>query len=458
MDPRDTPFDIYAQHVSAAGAVQWGAGGVAICTAAGGQKIYPRIVSDGAGGAIVTWWDRRNGYNRGDIYAQRISGDGGVLWTADGVAVCVDSTDQQAPAAVSDGAGGAVIAWRDLRTEGFSGDIYAQRISAGGAPQWATDGVAVCTASNDQANTTIASDGAGGAVLAWTDSRGGSSKTYAQRISGTGAAQWTGDGVALCTGVGNEWTPAIAPDSAGGAIVVWRDDRFFDVNGGDVYAQRVSAAGAIQWSAPGVTVCNNIYGNQIYPQIIADGAGGAVVTWEDYRGGDYYAADVYARKLTAAGALQWTFSGAAISTATGGQTIPTIASDGGGGAIIAWQDSRNGYDDIYAQRVLSDGQLGGSAVSVPSDVPPSLALALAGPNPVRGGPLRVRFTLEGGAPASIELLDLAGRRLTARGVDAFGAGPHTLDLAEGRHLAPGIYWLRLRQGASTRLARVAVLE
>jgi hypothetical protein len=39
---------------------------------------------------------------------------------------------------------------------------------------------------------------------------------------------------------------------------------------------------------------------------------------------------------------------------------PTIIPDGTGGAIVTWYDPRNGPDDdIYAQRVQADGQLGG---------------------------------------------------------------------------------------------------
>jgi len=66
---------------------------------------------------------------------------------------------------VSDDAGGAIVTWQDYRT-GTNWDIYAQRLDAAGAPQWFTNGVAtpvaVCTAPNDQSYPTIVSDGDGG--------------------------------------------------------------------------------------------------------------------------------------------------------------------------------------------------------------------------------------------------------------------------------------------------------
>jgi hypothetical protein len=53
---------------------------------------------------------------------------------------------------------------------------------------------------------------------------------------------------------------------------------------------------------------------------------------------------------------------------------------------------------------------------------------------------------------------VAGRRIAAREVGSLGAGLHTLDLGDGGRLAPGLYLVRLRQGTSTRVTRVAVIE
>src|SRR6267154_453634 len=59
---------------------QWNANGVPVCTAANNQ-IWPTIVTDGAGGAIVTWADNRNsntGIYNSDIYAQHVLASGAV--------------------------------------------------------------------------------------------------------------------------------------------------------------------------------------------------------------------------------------------------------------------------------------------------------------------------------------------------------------------------------------------
>ena len=75
--------------------------------------------------------------------------------------------------------------------------------------------------------------------------------------------------------------------------------------------------------------------------------------------------------MNASGSVQWTADGVAICTATGDQGSPQIISDGAGGAIITWQDYRSGNYDIYAQFVSGRGRAGDLAPRIYSvrDVP-----------------------------------------------------------------------------------------
>jgi predicted lipoprotein with Yx(FWY)xxD motif len=343
VDYRSGTVGVYAQHVNGSGAVQWTANGVALCEA-GGSRWAARVASDGAGGAIVAWEDHRNG--EGDICAQRVSVSGAVQWTADGIYLNAVPGDQEFPQIVSDGAGGAIVAWFDQRSSG--GDIYAQRVNAFGVSQWAGDGVPVCTAPGYQYSFRIASDGAGGVMVAWCDSRSGNSDVYGQRVDATGAVQWTTDGVPLCAMTGQQYGSEIASDGAGGAIVVWVDARVSD---GDVYAQRVNALGAVQWAPDGVPLCD-VAGYQYSLQIDSDGAGGAIVAWEDYRTEDY---DIYAQRVDASGGAQWFPGGVSLCTAPGNQDFPRIAPDGNGGAIVEWADFGGENGDIHGQRIGAAG-------------------------------------------------------------------------------------------------------
>jgi hypothetical protein len=78
------------------------------------------------------------------------------------------------------------------------------------------------------------------------------------------------------------------------------------------------------------------------------------------------------------------------------------------------------------------------------------------PNP-SDGPVSVTFSLPGSAPATLELFDVAGRRLAERAVGGLGAGTHQLRLDTDRvRLAAGLYLVRLRQSGRERVARAVI--
>lgn len=348
-DNRNDTGDIFAQRISGAGTLSWGPTGLAI-VATTGVQLRPNVIADGSGGAFFTWQDPRSGNT--DVYAQRVNAAGAPQWTANGVAVCSAAGDQLQPALVGDGAGGAILAWTDTRTG--QQQVYAQRIDgATGLGQWVLDGVLLtATTPGLKGRPALATDGASGAIVAWEDARNaGDNDLYAQRLDGTGAPQWTASGVQVAA-ADNVTTPAIVSDGAAGAVVVWTDER----NGvTDVFAQRLNAAGAPQWTANGVTVCDET-GLQLFPAVVSDGAGGVIAGWEDGRNG---ANDVFAQRLSPAGAELWGTDGRPVSTATADQSGVSVAADGAGGAIFAWADSRSVVTgiDVYAAHVNAAGVL-----------------------------------------------------------------------------------------------------
>ena len=63
------PTNIQAQRVNSSGEVQWTAAGSRVATRA--QTIAPKLISDGDGGAIVTW---EGGIGRGRAHEEEICG------------------------------------------------------------------------------------------------------------------------------------------------------------------------------------------------------------------------------------------------------------------------------------------------------------------------------------------------------------------------------------------------
>lgn len=361
-DSRDNPdVEIYAQRINAAGVVQWGADGVMVCGADYSQS-NPVITSDGTGGAIIAWIDYREMTNS-YIYAQRLNAGGAAQWTTDGVRICNNVANENNPAIASDAAGGAIITFYDDRDHPVYGQgtgIYAQRINGSGSIQWGTNAVEVCNEIDYQIDPSIIQDGSGGAIIAWDDQRSGVIKIYTQKINATGGVVWATGGIAVAPSVTTqEYKGAkLTTDGSGGAIITWTDVRNnTDFN---IYAQRVTVAGTLQWGTGGAAICLATDGQQMQA-IAADGSGGAVITWADLRISGLEP-NIYAQRINASGLGQWTANGVVVCSATGAQIDPSIINNGSGKMIIVWVDQRTnlGASDIYAQMVNADGTLASS--------------------------------------------------------------------------------------------------
>lgn len=364
-----TNYDLYAQRIDASGVVRWASDGAAICTAVNDQS-FQTITSDGSGGAIITWRDARSGID--EIYVQLINATGVTQWASNGVRISSSNTTRN-PTIISDGSGGAIITWQDFRSG--TGDIYAQRINAAGTIQWTSNGVAICVSANTQRYPTITSDGSGGSIIAWEDVRNGiNNHIYAQRINASGTVQWPTDGIAICAAPTENFAPNIISDGSAGAIITWYTNLFVTpTDGNDIYGQRINANGVVQWTTNGVVICKAT-GDQSQPVITSDGSNGAIISWADQRGTSY---DVYAQRINASGTVQWSTDGVAVCTATNSQSPPTITSDGSAGAILSWYDFRSGtFNDIYAQRIDAGGAV--------QWTPDGVAVSTAGGNQVFG--------------------------------------------------------------------------
>lgn len=326
-----------------------------ICTALYWQ--YPRgIVSDGAGGAIIVWPDCRSG-NWNDLFAQLINSKGTVQWALNGVKINSESDrlenngSNNAIVCESDEAGGAIIAWQSrsgtITLSTFN--IFIQRISQNGTLLWGSDGVQICSAFNNQQSLAVVDDGNGGVIIAWADNRTGNYKIFAQRINSNGITQWTTDGVLICTAEGNQLVPRIVSDDRGGAIITWEDHR----NGGNnIYSQRINSAGDIQWTHDGVLVTNTpkYYGGAGIPSIVTAGDNdeGVIVVWEDVRDDNDR---LFGQRIDKNGAIMWGLDGLFIANRNSNWSRPQICEDSFGGVIVSWLNSNT----LYVQRINSDG-------------------------------------------------------------------------------------------------------
>ncbi|HVO76809.1 MAG TPA: FlgD immunoglobulin-like domain containing protein [Candidatus Bathyarchaeia archaeon] len=434
--------DIYAQRINAGGSVLWPANGNPVCNYNNSQSS-PLVVTDGSGGAIVAWQDFRSN-NVLDVYAQRVNSSGYGIWTANGVAICTGQMDLTLSQMIADGSGGAIIVWSDRRNANY--DIFAQKINSTGAIQWAANGATVCSTGMSQLNPALTSDGSGGAIITWQDNRSDANDIYAQRITSAGAAQWTANGVVVCSAAQSQRDPQIVPDGSGGAIIAWTDHR--NTLDDDVYAQRLDASGAPQWTADGVGVASWVAGDQSGCRTIPDGSGGAIVAWLDTR--NDATADIYAERIDASGAGLWAANGVAVCAAANGQTALQLIPSVSGGAIAAWQDERgaSGVWDIYAQRINASGTMAwasnGVVISAASGNQTAPRLALDG---VGGAFATWTDMRAGNADIYAQRADAAGHTVAGTTLQAWSAAADGPDITIEWTLAdtvPGIEFMVLR--------------
>jgi len=445
--------NVYAQRITGTGTVSsgWPVGGLALCTAAGAQGA-PTLAAAGAV-SIVVWQDDRNGSNS-DIYAQRVSATGVVQWAANGIALCTATGTQMFPSCVNDGAGGVFVAWQDRR--GGASDIYVQRMTSAGAMSWGANGALLCGAADDQLVPRVIGDGFGGMIASWDDYRSFNADIYAQRLNAAGTAQWAAGGKALCTDNGEQYSAPPVSDGGGGVIVPWSDWRG---SSGDLYAQRVTGAGsiAVGWPNNGLAVCA-LSGDQSDPVAVSDGLGGMIVAWSDARPGAA-TSDIYAQRVTAAGAVAagWIADGVIVCDAVNGQYRPSVGSSGTGDALVAWHDERSGPADIYLRRLTASG-----SVDVAPTVVTDFEFAPPAPNPAREGThLHLRLAVP--SRTRLEIIDLGGRAVRRLlDADPLAAGSHTLYWdgrdASGRKVAAGLYFVRLEGQAHSEVHKLTVLH
>jgi len=344
---------IYAQLVNGDGAIQWPVGGVLV-SSLGDNHHSPIIAADGSGGAIIAW--RISEPNSGSLHAQRLQADGTVApgWSATaGVEICgVDDESASDHVIVSDGSGGAVFAWVDSRSPANDA-IFANHVSGAGTVLWAANGIEVASDEDiDFREPSIISDGSGGAIIAYRESTWYTDeyRIHARRIDGAGQTQWDSVLCAVADPDHLKWTWS-ASDGAGGAVVAWHQKPPGGASGSkDVYARRVEAGGTPQWPDCGVQVSTLGDVATSTVSIAADGNGGAILTWHD-RTGPFY---VLAQHLNGAGTALWQAGGLDLDPGADHPFGPVVTPDGSGGGLFAWEGDCSVWC-VYAQRITDLG-------------------------------------------------------------------------------------------------------
>lgn len=281
-------------------------------------------------------------------------------WSSDpsqNVPVVVRSGDQAVTKIAATPDGGCYVAWFDNGSGNY--DVYLQRLDINGDPQFAPNGMLVSnhTQSSSLVDWDLISDSSGNAVVVFTDVRAGSDlDVYAYRISPAGAFLWGPDGVTLSADTVFEASPRVVETSDGQFVFVWA--RLPDTGVGAIVIQKLDAAGNPQLGPSGITIPGGGTNERpAFCDVVAADSGGFIVLWVRDIRTFTSPRHLRAQKFSSAGLPLWganpviVYDAASVPIAY----YPLILSDGNGGAIFGWYRSLGNLFSVFTQHVSSAG-------------------------------------------------------------------------------------------------------
>lgn len=339
--------EVYSSRVSGAGVLLDAA--PVLVTATANRQNAPKVAFNGQH-YLVVWEDARG------IYGTRIAADGTLVSPA---AFSIATGSVYKPAVASDGTDFLVV-WQVNSAATCCPPppygIQGARVTGGGAVQAS---FVVSGAANDQTTPAVAFDGTNYHVV-WEDNRAvqyGKPRIYGTRVSPAGvvlnpAGYAIGGPVGGGTDTAAQTKPAVAAGT-GQVLVVWERALPSPSTYTKIAGARVAADGTVL-DAAGLAISKGAL-SQTAPSVASDGTN-FMVAWQDERN-DLAGPDVYAARVTAAGAVS-DVDGVPISTADGAQRAPAVTYAGASGLYLAtWQDERNPVDAIRGTWITREARV-----------------------------------------------------------------------------------------------------
>ncbi len=157
-------------------------------------------------------------------------------------------------------------------------------------------------------------------------------------------------------------------DGSGGAIIAWQEEQ-------GIYVQHIDGSGKTLWQDGGILVTEaGVKLDPFAPSrtsfiLIADGTGGAIITWDDrYKmptdrndPSFFNPIPFHSQRISSTGEFLWSDMELATGSAgLYGDNFPVVVADGTGGAVFAWNSYTTAYralhnDFLRLQKLSPDG-------------------------------------------------------------------------------------------------------
>ena len=287
--------------------------------------------------------------------------------------------------------------------------------------QWSADplvNLSIADRASEQVVPKIAATGDGGCLVAWHDLASGNYDIYLQRLDVEGQEMWAHNGIAVSTHPQNSWIVDwdLIADGAGGAVLT-----FVDIRAGgdwDVYAYRVAADGSMLWGADGIAISDNA-DFEVDPKVTRTSDGDFVVIWANMP--DVGDGAIMMQRIAPDGTLELAAGGIPVAGDPGESPgFCDLVSDGAGGVIACWVRDISVYLSPRHLRAERFDAAGASAWGAPVVVYDTVSLPIAYQPEIlpdaAGGALLLWHAYTGGIYHSfVQRLDAAGSELWTAG-------------------------------------------
>jgi hypothetical protein len=268
----DVALDFYGQKIDLDGKIYWGEGSKRLNLEDNIFNIRHRIVSDGAGGFLLVWFDPNP--PRGTI-VDRYSENGDFVWKQGHI----NTNAGGAFEACSDGKGGVIVVGVDFPGGGWRTEGRIQRVDKDGRLCWTDSAVVFVKNRGEYLQYRIVQTDNSGAIVSWTDSLGFNPERHFLAFDSTGSIGWRRDGFAY--GATSIYHPITLGDGFGNMIMIINDYlKSEETKEGHQLAFKMDASGDATWGNEGVLFRHRPYNDWPFSIVgVPDGQGGIIVVW-----------------------------------------------------------------------------------------------------------------------------------------------------------------------------------
>ncbi len=346
-DTRNGSRNVFAQKVNSNGDFLWGDDGSAVTNLPGRQED-PVAITDGNGGAFVAWVDYRFD-DEGDIFIQHVDNNGNRLMNDDGESLARVDGRHLTINMCTDSSGGVFVTWQDKRNL-LDDDIYGTHVSANHDIVAPGTGVSIIEMNGNQGAKSLEYAGSGQATLLWSDTRSGAGNDiYGQKVNIDMSKVFADDGLPIAVTSELETKPRTTYMSNDTSFVVWQSG----TESSNIYFNFLTSDGLV-FANP--QVVSTFSSNKKGPRVKRNDAGDVFVQWIDYRA-DTTNGNHYYQKITNGGVRVWSDDGVQLNS-DGDDHHARFVGNASGGAHIFWERGTYPDVDIIYQNIQSDGSLG----------------------------------------------------------------------------------------------------